>query len=206
MFDQKTVEAYKRIKPSDELREQILNAKPEQRPATILTLKRYASLAACIALVVIVGLIAGRGFADGSLTVTLADGTALSAEAVNVYPVTASYTGAARIAMHTGDDTPVYPAPANADDCFYLEVSSNKTAVIKATSGNIFMYDENLGNYLEYTYDAYFEGKAKIYWHITDMEVGESQFLTVSGGSKETHIILTKTEGGFTLSSQNEEN
>lgn len=207
MFDQKTVDAYKRIKPSDGLRDRVLSAKPETaaKPATILTLKRYASLAACIALVVIIGLAAGRGLSDTPLTVSLADGTALSGEAVSVHPVTTSYTAAARIALHTGDDTVTYPAPASADDCFFLELTSKTTAVVRTEAGSVFMYDEDAGNYLEYTYDAYFEGKAKIYWHIPETEVGESHVLTVADRDSETQITLTKTESGYTLTSHSED-
>ena len=56
MFEQKTVDAYKKIKPSAELRDRVLNAKPQTagKPAVILTMRRYASLAACIALVVVI--------------------------------------------------------------------------------------------------------------------------------------------------------
>lgn len=207
MFEQKTVDAYKKIKPSAELRDRVLNAKPQTagKPAVILTMRRYASLAACIALVVVIGLLAGRGFSDTPLTVSLADGTVLSGNAVSVSPVTTSYTAAARIALHTGNDTVTYPAPESADDCFYLELSSKETAVIRTEAGSVFMYDDDAGNYLEYTYDAYFEGKAKIYWHIPETKAGESHLLTVTDKDSETRITLTKTESGYTLSSLCEE-
>lgn len=198
MFDPKTIEAYRKIKPSDSLRERVLSAEATASAPRILTLRKYGNIAACFVLMLAIALFAGQlATADGSY-VALADGSTLGAVATPIESVTVNYTGAARVSFHMEDtqDT-TYPEPVEANGCFYFELHAEGLTAITAEVGSVFLYDKEAEHYVDYGSTAFFEGKATLYWHVPEIRDGETFRLTLISEEETSYVALTRVGDGF---------
>lgn len=200
MFDPKTIEAYRKIKPSDSLRERVLTKSAGKTAPRILTLRKYGNLAACFALLFAVVLLAGGLANTDPNYAVLANGTVLSAEATPIESVTANYTGAARISFHIEDtQAPTYPDPVEVNSCFYFELHADSLTSLTAEIGSVFLYDEELECYVDCGSTAFFEGKCALYWHIPETRDGETYTMIVSSESESSYIELVRANGSFTV-------
>ena len=152
MFDSKIQEAYRKIKPSDSLRERVLAVDTTPVRAKVLPLRRLTNLAAAFVLFVALVILVRQTVSLDPNYVALSDGTVLSAEAVEVAPVTASYTGAAHIsfAREGGDEETTYPEPVQVDGCFCLTLHARGLAYLEAAHGSLFLYDEEPEAYVDF--------------------------------------------------------
>ncbi len=200
MFDEKVIKAYKQIKPSDELRDKVLNRQARAPAPKILMIKRIGSIAACLLLVVSLSGVIGRMYGnDSPLTVALSDGTVLGHEATAIETTVASYTGAARIAFYAPEtELPTFPAPSSTDNCFYFELSSKSTEMITVNFGSVFIFDTEADNYVDCGTSAFFEGTCQLYWHLPDTTDQTSYRMTVQSEKGSSCIELTKQDSGFT--------
>ena len=133
MFDQKDVEAYRRIKAPEELREQVMRL--EQKPEPTRTRTKWISFgslaaAACAAVLFIAAL---PPFAVRGETALLYQGVPIGAEPVSIpadHPQMTSglreVSGGIPLALEIGETTRVFPAVNSA--CLIRRANSSETA------------------------------------------------------------------------------
>ena len=194
MFDAKTKEAYRKIKPSDALRERVLTATAKPAPAKVLNLRRIGNLAACFMAVVLIAVLA-TGLLSDPHRVVLSDGTILGSNGYEIEPATAYYTGAT-LTLSEGEAR-MRPDLSAAENCFHFELHSPKIATVTAEEGTILLFDNDLSEYTDCGTLAYFEGECKLWWSVPAMEDGETLVLTVCSDTC-TRIELRYLDGKYT--------
>ena len=201
MFDSKIQEAYRKIKPSDSLRERVLAVDTAPVRAKVLPLRRLTNLAAAFVLFVALVILVRQTVSLDPNYVALSDGTVLSAEAVEVAPVTASYTGAAHVsfAREGGDEETTYPEPVQVDGCFCLTLHARGLASLEAADGSLFLYDEEPEAYVDFGSTAFFENACSLYWYVPETEDGGVYTLTFTDEATVTTLTLTYADGIYTL-------
>lgn len=195
MFDEKTKEAYQRIKPSDSLRDRVLTAAERPARARVLNFRRIGNLAACFMVVMVVALLA-TGLLSDPYRVVLPDGTSLGSEARTVEPDTAYYTGAVPFSLADGLER-ARPELTAAENCFHFELHSPEIATVTVEQGTILLYDDDLSEYTDCGTVAYFEGECKLWWSIPTLADGESCIMTVCADTC-TRIELRFERGVYT--------
>lgn len=181
MFDPKIQAAYRKIKPSESLRDRVLTATATARPAKILNLRRISNLAACFVAILVFALLA-TGLLSDPYRVVLSDGTLLGNEARTVVPETAYHTDA--LMTLSEGVARMRPELTAAENCVHLTLHSPKIATVTVEGGNILLYDSELGEYTANGSVAYFEGECQLWWCLPTMADGESAIMTVCASER----------------------
>ena len=164
MLDQELKQAYKKITPSSELEQKILNMSPTVKSphAKVLILRRVAAIAACMVL-----LLGGTVWMrQASMEVLLPDGAVLSEHAVSVEP---QYFGVA--AARTISEPSVASYSLNEDAAGQIAIplvfSAKRKLSISVESGSLMIsYDgDNTEEYMEAGQGAEgLDGNTALYW------------------------------------------
>ena len=189
MFDQKDVEAYRRIKAPEELREQVMRL--EQKPEPTRTRTKWISFgslaaAACAAVLFIAAL---PPFAVRGETALLYQGVPIGAEPVSIpadHPQMTSglreVSGGIPLALETGED------PVNNPIEYVLE--SIKTIYsIKHKNGAI----RRDGTEAEISEDVL------LYWDLSGTEDTMFSLTLKTNGKQLTYVLSMRDDGGYDL-------
>jgi len=205
MFDKKTTDAYKKITPSEVCRERILNMEAEQKRRARQQFPRRTLASAAAAFLVFVCVIAAviTSSSDG-LTVSVGNsgGELFSAGMREVTPQSAEYQSEPVIRIFDGNtDTPAKTLTLKAENCFYFELYSKKTATAAVDAGFILQYDTDKGAFVNAGASAVFKGECRVYWCLPEAEAVKTRSMTLTAGRERSEITLSydSESGAYTV-------
>lgn len=172
MFDKKTVDAYKNIVPSNQLREKVLNAQipdEDKSPKIVQMTKRRIALNYAAALVVLFGMAFSLVYLQGgndSLVTRISVG---------------DYNG-----YSTQEDRGLSSAYVEQES---LEISfvvkPEKEAILNVTKGELIFFDSKDQKEIRKNSNIKIDTKEKVFWKIDDISIYDTEYLTVDIGNSQ---------------------
>ena len=209
MFDKKTTDAYRKITPSEVCRERILNMEAEHRDKVRRPIpQRAIASAAAVFLVFLcfIGVIISGALDGSAVSVSDTAGQLFPADLRQITPQSAEYQSGPVIRLFdSATDTPAKTLTLKAENCFYFELSSKKTATAVVDAGFILQYDPDMGAYVNAGVSAVFKGECKVYWCLPEDEAADPHSMIITTGRERSEITLKydSESGTYTVSYKN---
>ncbi|MBQ8497145.1 MAG: hypothetical protein IJ489_06820 [Clostridia bacterium] len=183
MFDEKEIEAYRKISAPDGLRERVLSScaeYPKARRNLPAMLRTISSAAACLALVVVLSVFTMGRFGDASVSVS---GDAILPESsVSVYP---EHGVAPLSAQPTGKSIPAVSFP--------IALSLSEKTKITVSAGEMQMTDDT-DESVSFGSALTADGEILIHWYVNPNDTENAFVMTLRGALKSETLTLAYNE------------
>ncbi len=183
MFDQKEIEAYRKITAPDTLRDKVMSSCADTAPrknAPLFYMKRISAIAACFVLVAVLSVFAAQNF--GGYSVAIASGELPRERSVAYDPAS----------------EPAPLAIAREADEAVITLSIDGRCELTVSDGTLYLADEENGELTDHGPRCEVGGETLVHWTVRADDKTQTFEMTVRGTFKTEKLILQWDEAGMT--------